>query len=133
MSARLTFRPKYAKILAIGAPARRAQAAVNRVREAVMKQSSEPGFSRRERQIMDIVYARHRATVGEVLADMADPPSYSSVRALMRILEEKGHLSHETEGTRFVYAPVQPRNTARKSLMRRILRTFFDEIGRAHV
>ena len=67
-------------------------------------------LSRRERQIMDIVYRRGRASVGEVLEDIPDPPSYSAVRALLRVLEDKGHLRHEREGPRYVYLPtVDPR------------------------
>lgn len=83
-------------------------------------------LSRRERQIMEIVYQRGRATVAEVLEDLPDPPSYSAVRALLRILEEKGHLKHEHDGPRYVYIPTVPRAQARDSAMKRLVRTFFD-------
>lgn len=83
-------------------------------------------LSRRERQIMDVVYALGRASVAEVLERLPDPPSYSSVRALMRILEEKGHLRHEQEGPRYVFLPTVPAEAARKSALRHLLKTFFD-------
>jgi predicted transcriptional regulator len=83
-------------------------------------------LSRRERQIMDIIYARGEASAAEVREGLPDPPSYSAVRALLRILEEKGHLQHEREGPRYVYRPTVPRREARQSAMRRLLRTFFD-------
>ncbi|MGD8868704.1 MAG: BlaI/MecI/CopY family transcriptional regulator [Gemmatimonadales bacterium] len=83
-------------------------------------------LSRRERQIMEIVYQRGRATVAEVLEGLPDPPSYSAVRALLRILEEKGHLKHEQDGPRYVYMPTLPHAQARDSAMKRLIRTFFD-------
>ena len=83
-------------------------------------------LSRRERQIMDIVYARGRVTAAEVAAALPDPPSYSAVRALLRILEEKGHLRHETEGPRYVFMPTVSRDKARRSALRSLVRTFFD-------
>lgn len=83
-------------------------------------------LSRRERQIMDIIYRRRRATVAEVRADLPDPPSYSAVRALLRVLEEKGHLTHEQDGPRYIYQPTVPRDEARESALERLLRTFFD-------
>ncbi|UCC74052.1 MAG: BlaI/MecI/CopY family transcriptional regulator [Gemmatimonadota bacterium] len=83
-------------------------------------------LSRRERQIMDILYRRGRATVAEVLEELLDPPSYSAVRALLRVLEAKGHAEHEEEGPRYVYKPTVPRAEARESAMRRLVRTFFD-------
>ena len=83
-------------------------------------------LSRRERQIMDVLYARGRATVQEVLADLPDPPSYSAVRALLRVLEDKGHVHHEEEGPRYVFLPVVAREKARRSALRRVLETFFD-------
>lgn len=83
-------------------------------------------LSRRERQIMDIIYRRSRATVAEVRADLPDPPSYSAVRALLRVLEEKGHLTHEQDGPRYIYQPTVPRDEARESALERLLRTFFD-------
>jgi predicted transcriptional regulator len=83
-------------------------------------------LSRRERQIMDAVYRRGRAAVSDVLGDMPDPPGYSAVRAMMGKLEEKGHLLHEQEGPRYVYFPSRPREEARATALRRVLRTFFD-------
>lgn len=83
-------------------------------------------LSRRERQIMDIVYERGRATVAQVRDQMHDPPSYSTVRALLRLLEEKGHLRHTQDGARYVYSPTVSRKTACQSALRRLLRTFFD-------
>ncbi len=82
-------------------------------------------LSRRERQIMDIVYARGKATAAEVLEALPDPPSYSAVRALMRILEEKGHLRHERDGIRYVFAPVRPRSTAARDALAQVVQTFF--------
>jgi predicted transcriptional regulator len=82
-------------------------------------------LTRRERQIMDVIYARGRATVAEVLEGLADPPSYSSVRTLLRLLEEKGHLRHEESGPRFVYIPTVAREKARRSALRNVLDTFF--------
>ena len=83
-------------------------------------------LSRRERQIMDAVYRRGRATAAEVLEELPDPPSYSAVRALLRILEEKGHLTHEQDGPRYVYTPTRPRESARKSALRHVVSTFFN-------
>jgi len=82
-------------------------------------------LTRRERQIMDVIYARGRATVAEVLAGLADPPSYSTVRTLLRLLEEKGQLRHEEAGPRYVYVPTVPREKARRSAMRNLIQTFF--------
>lgn len=82
-------------------------------------------LSRRERQIMDAVYAAERATAADVMAAIADPPSYSAVRALLRILEDKGHLTHVKDGARYVYVPTQPRAAARQSALRQVLQTFF--------
>ncbi len=83
-------------------------------------------LSRRERQIMDVVYRLGSATASEVLENLADPPSYSAVRALLRVLEDKGHLTHAQDGPRYVYSPVVPRTSARRSALRQIVRTFFD-------
>ncbi len=91
-----------------------------------MVESSHIDLSRRERQIMDILYSRSRASVAEVLEDLPDPPSYSAVRAMLRILEGKGHLEHDQEGPRYLYRPTLPRSKAQKSAMERIVRTFFD-------
>jgi predicted transcriptional regulator len=84
------------------------------------------GLSRRERQIMDVIYARGRATAAEVTAALPDPPSYSAVRALLRILEQKGHLRHEEDGPRYVFLPTVSRDRARRSALRNLVRTFFD-------
>ena len=83
-------------------------------------------LSRRERQILDILYARGVASVADVQGSLPDPPSYSAVRALLRILEEKGHARHETRGQRYVYLPMVPRERARDSALSRIVQTFFD-------
>jgi predicted transcriptional regulator len=83
-------------------------------------------LTRRERQIMDVVYARGQATVTEVLEELPDAPSYSAVRALMRKLEEKGHLTHNASGPRYVYEATLPREEARENALERLVRTFFD-------
>ena len=83
-------------------------------------------LSRRERQIMDVVYRLGKATVQDVLDQLDDPPSYSSVRTLIRLLEGKGHLTHVADGNRYVYSPTQRKETARKSALRHLLDTFFD-------
>jgi predicted transcriptional regulator len=83
-------------------------------------------LSRRERQILDVLYARGSATAADVLSALPDPPSYSAVRALLRILESKGHARHEQQGTRYVYFPVVPRDRARRSALTRIVKTFFE-------
>ncbi len=83
-------------------------------------------LSRRERQIVDILYSRGRATAAEILGDLPDPPSYSAIRALLRILEQKGHIRHEADGTRYVYLPRVSRQKARVAAMRHMLQTFFD-------
>lgn len=85
------------------------------------------GLSRRERQIMDVVYRKGRATVQQVLDALDDPPSYSSIRALMRLLEEKGRLRHVADGPRYVYLPTRPKEKARKSALQHLLTTFFDD------
>ena len=83
-------------------------------------------LGRRERQIMDAVYRRGRATAAEVLGDLPDPPSYSAVRGMLRLLEDKGHLRHEQDGPRYVYLPTTERDEARRSALAHLLRTFFD-------
>ena len=80
----------------------------------------------RERQIMDIVYRHDQVTVAEVLDELPDPPGYSAVRALMRILEQKGHLRHTQDGPRYVFSPTIPRDEARQSALSRLVQTFFD-------
>ncbi len=83
-------------------------------------------LSRRESQIMEIVYELGRATVAEILERLPEPPSYSAVRAILRVLEEKGHLEHEQDGPRYAFVPTVPREAARASALRRLVRTFFD-------
>lgn len=83
-------------------------------------------LSRRERQIMDVLYRRGRATAAEILEDIPDPPSYSAVRAMLRVLEDKKHIRHEAEDLRYVYLPVVPRDKARRSAIAHLLDTFFD-------
>lgn len=83
-------------------------------------------LGRRERQIVEVVYRLGRATVAEVLDSLPDPPSYSSVRAMLRILESKGHLKHQQEGPRYVYLPALRREKASRSALDHLVRTFFD-------
>lgn len=83
-------------------------------------------LSRRERQIMDILFRLGRATAADVMAELPNEPTYSTVRTQLRVLEQKGHVRHEQEGLRFVYTPVVARNTARKSALRHVIATFFD-------
>ncbi|HEX6463383.1 MAG TPA: BlaI/MecI/CopY family transcriptional regulator [Vicinamibacterales bacterium] len=83
-------------------------------------------LSRRERQILDILYQRGQATAADVQNALPEPPSYSAVRALLRILEEKGHVRHQQDGPRYVYLPTIARENAKRSAMRHMLRTFFD-------
>ena len=83
-------------------------------------------LSRRERQIMDFLYQSGRATAAEVQAGMPEPPSYSAVRAMLRVLEDKGHVRHEQDGPRYVYVPKLGRDKAKRSALRHVLRTFFD-------
>jgi predicted transcriptional regulator len=82
-------------------------------------------LGKRERQIMDIVYRRGRATASEVLEDLPDPPTYSTVRAMLRYLEDKGHLRHEQDGPRYVYLPTAPADEVRGSALSHVVRTFF--------
>jgi len=83
-------------------------------------------LSRRERQIMDVLYRRSRATAAEVMQDLPGEPSYSTVRAQLRVLEDKGHVRHDEAGLKYVYAPAVPRQAARRSALRHLVRTFFD-------
>ena len=83
-------------------------------------------LSRRERQIMDFLYQNGRATAAEVQANLPDPPSYSAVRAMLRGLEEKGHVRHLQDGPRYVYVPSVARERAKRSALRHVVRTFFD-------
>ena len=84
-------------------------------------------LSRRERQLMNIVYQRGSVSVADVLEDLPDEPSYSTVRALLGILEEKGYLSHKKDGKRYIYRPTQPRHQAGRSALKQIFHTFFDK------
>ena len=89
------------------------------------RKPTQPAPSRRERQILDVLYARGRATVAEVRDGLPDPPSYSAVRTLLRILEDKGHVRHEQDGARYVYVPTVSHGHAQRSAMRHVLDTFF--------
>ena len=86
---------------------------------------SDLALSRRERQIMDLVYERGKITAEEVWESLPDPPSYSAVRATLRILEQKGHVRHEEQGPRYVFSPTVAREKARRSMMRHVVKTFF--------
>jgi len=90
-----------------------------------MPQPSRPALTRRESQLMESIYRRGRATAAEVLADLPDPPGYSSVRKLLEILEEKGYLRHEQDGPRYVYSPTVPAADARRSALEQMVHTFF--------
>ena len=83
-------------------------------------------LSRRERQIMDFLYERERASVSEVMEGIADPPSYSAVRALLNTLEQKGHVTHVEEGRAYIYVPTLRKDSARKGALSHLLKTFFD-------
>ena len=85
-----------------------------------------PQLSRRERQIMDVVYRQGSATAAEIHSHLPDPPVAAAVRTMLRILEEKGHLRHEKDGQRHVYYPVTPRSIAQKSAVRHMVGTFFN-------
>ncbi len=91
-----------------------------------MSNPAHAHLSRRERQIMDIVYRLGAASAGDIRSGLADAPTYSTVRALLRILETKGHLRHERKGVRYVYRPTLAPETARRSALRHIVQTFFD-------
>src|SRR5712671_739421 len=91
-----------------------------------MRKSKPQALARRERQIMDVLYKLERASVGQVLAALPDQLNYSTVRAQLRVLEEKGHVRHEEHGLRYVYFPAVPRHVARRSALRHLVETFFD-------
>ena len=91
-----------------------------------MTTARDRALTRRERQIMDILYRRGRATAAEVMSDLSGEPNYSTVRTQLRVLEDKGAVRHEEEGLRYVYSPAVPRRTARKSALRHLVETFFD-------
>ena len=84
------------------------------------------GLTRRERQIMDILYRRGRAMAVEVMEDLSGKPSYSTVRTQLRVLEAKGHVRHEAQGLRYIYMPTVPRHSARRSALKHLVETFFD-------
>ena len=84
------------------------------------------GLTKRERQIMDALYRLGRATASEILEQIPGAPSYSTVRTQLRVLEEKGHVRHEEQGLRYLYAPTVPRHAARKTALRHLVDTFFD-------
>ena len=90
------------------------------------KKLALPDLSRRERQILDVLYKAGRATAADVQGAMPDAPSYSAVRTLLRILEDKGHVRHEQDGARYVYMPTIERERARRSALRHLLNTFFE-------
>src|SRR5262245_19032665 len=92
---------------------------------SMMSTPRPSALSRRERQIMDILYRRRRATAGEVMSDLAGEPSYSTVRTQLRVLEQKGHVRHEEHGLRYVYMPAVARSAARKSALKHVVATFF--------
>jgi BlaI family transcriptional regulator, penicillinase repressor len=91
-----------------------------------MSQDELTGLSRRERQIMDFLFQGGKATVGEVMDGIPDPPGYSAVRATLRTLEQKGRVTHEEDGRAYVYRPTLRRDAARKSALTHVLKTFFD-------
>ncbi|MGH9140144.1 MAG: BlaI/MecI/CopY family transcriptional regulator [Vicinamibacterales bacterium] len=90
------------------------------------KSPTHTTLTRRERQIMDVLYRRGCATAAEVMADLPGEPNYSTVRTQLRVLEDKGHVRHDEEGLRYVYAPAVPRHAARKSALKHLVETFFD-------
>ena len=94
-----------------------------------MATPSHHALSRRERQIMDILYRRRRATAGEVMADLSGEPNYSTVRTQLRVLERKGYVRHEEAGLRYVYLPAVARHAARKTALRHLVETFFDGLA----
>ena len=85
------------------------------------------GLSRRERQIMDTLYRRGKSSASEVRDAMPDAPSYSAVRAMLRVLEEKGHIRHQAEGLKYVYVPTVPRDKAKRSAVKHLVDTFFKD------
>jgi BlaI family penicillinase repressor len=98
-----------------------------------MKKLSSHKLSRRERQIMDILFRHGDTTAAQVREELPDPPSYSAVRAFLRILEEKGWVKHSAEGKRYVFSPAQDREKEKKSALRHIVDTFFDGSVRSAV
>ncbi|HWB18187.1 MAG TPA: BlaI/MecI/CopY family transcriptional regulator [Vicinamibacterales bacterium] len=95
-------------------------------KKAAHRPATHHTLSRRERQIMDVIYQRGSASVADVMTQLSGEPAYSTVRAQLRVLEEKGHLRHEAHGPRYVYVPAVSRRTARQSMLRYLVETFFD-------
>jgi BlaI family transcriptional regulator, penicillinase repressor len=91
-----------------------------------MTKRRHTNLSRRERQIMDVLYRHGRATAAEIQSQLPEPPSYSAVRAMLRILETKGHARHEQDGPRYVYVPTLGRDKAKRSALKHLLNTFFE-------
>src|SRR4249920_616550 len=91
-----------------------------------MARPTHTALTRRERQIMDILYRRGRATAGDVMDELSGQPNYSTVRTQLRVLEDKGHVRHEDDGLRYVYSPAVPRHAARRSALKHLVNTFFD-------
>ncbi len=91
-----------------------------------MANTHHTNLTRRERQIMDILYRRGRATAGEVMQDLSGEPNSSTVRTQLRVLEEKGHVQHEEHGLRYIYSPTVPRTAVRKSALKHLIETFYD-------
>src|SRR5712691_9712088 len=91
-----------------------------------MAKSLHSVLTRRERQIMDILYRRGRATAGEVMQELSGEPNYSTVRTQLRVLEEKGYVQHEQQGLRYIYSPTVPRQAVRKSALKHLIDTFYD-------
>jgi BlaI family penicillinase repressor len=94
--------------------------------QATMRKRKRNALARRERQIMDVLYRLKSATVGQVLEALPDQRNYSTVRAQLRVLEEKGHLRHEEQGLKYVYFPAVAHDVARRSALRHLVETFFD-------
>ena len=92
-----------------------------------MPKTPHSNLSRRERQIMDILYRLGRATANEVMADLPGEPNYSTVRTQLRVLESKGHVRHEEQGLRYIYMPTVPRHAVRQSALRHLMETFFED------
>lgn len=91
-----------------------------------MVKKSQATLSRRERQIMDIIYQQGQATAADVMKNLPDPPSYSAVRAMLKVLEVKGHLKHRQQGPRYVFSPKVSREKAKRTALKHLLQTFFD-------
>ena len=89
------------------------------------KEKTPQNLARRERQILELVYELGEVSVSDVLAKLPDPPSYSAVRTIIRLLEEKGYLRHRRDGTRYIYRPVQSREVVRRSAVAHLFKTFF--------